>query len=97
MNTLQTITGGLVSNLLPAVTMALLLVLGGLMSLIYAFWGALKLYAHISGKSSGWVSYKVGRVFGDLVYEDGYRKYKSGRDKAALTASYRARYNNSKP
>ena len=92
MNTLTSITGGLTTNLLPLVMSAVLSILGLLTALVFAFWGAMHVLALLSGKPSGWVSYKVGRVFGELVYENRYEKYVASRRQAEQRQRYRQRY-----
>lgn len=97
MTVLSSIVDPLISAILPGITAAVLTVMGALLTLVVGVWGSLHLIARIRGKDSAIVFYQMGRLFGDLVYEDGYRKYKAGRDKDALNASYRARYNRTKP
>ena len=71
---------------------ALLGLLGLLLTCIVSVWSALHVYAFFKGVSSDWVTFKVGRLFGELVYEDRYQKYKARRERFAQNARYRARY-----
>lgn len=91
MNTLSAITGGVITQYGDILT-ALLLVMGFLVSLVYAVWGVLQVVAMLTGKSSADVSQKMGRIFGELVHEDQYAQYASARRKADVNQRFKDRY-----
>jgi len=82
------LSGILLTSILPG----LLSVLGAIVGLVFASWGVLKVYALLSGQSSTDVAYKIGRIFGDEVYEGQYDKYKSQRALRERRDSFSARY-----
>lgn len=92
MNTLSTITSGLMAEILSSILPAILGLLGLLVTMVFGTWGVLKVYAHLTGKSSADVSYKVGRIFGELVDEERYSEFKSKRSAYDRRARYEQRY-----
>lgn len=61
---------------------AALSILGLLLVFVVAVWGLLHVYAHLTGESSSAVFYKVGRIFGEDVYENRYERYRARRDRS---------------
>lgn len=92
MNTLQNITGGLVSTLLPAVMSALLTVLGFILTFVASVWGVMRVYDLISGNEGPGLAYKMARIFGELSYEADYRDYAKRRDMEARLGNFEDRY-----
>lgn len=92
MNTLGTITDGLTAYLLGSVLPGLLLVLGSIMLLVFSAYGVLMVIAHLKGQSSASVAYKIGRIFGEEVYENQYEAYRAKRRHRERQDSFRSRY-----
>lgn len=92
METLSTISGGLTAYLLASVLPAVLSLLGLIVAMVFGAYGALMVYAQLSGKTSKDVFYKLGRVFGEEIYDNEYQNYKSKRRRREREDSFRRRY-----
>jgi len=79
--------------LISEVTSALLILIGAILTLIVSVWSALQIYAYFKGVGSNWVTYKIGRLFGEFVFEKRYRGYAAKRDRALQNLKFKARYN----
>ena len=89
-----------VGQITSSLTPALLVVFGALLLLVVTVFGYLKLHAQFTGQSSNDVSYKMGRIFGALVYEADYDKYKERRERSEMNrernAGFSRRYRREK-
>lgn len=92
MNTLSSITGGLTAYLMSAVLPGLLTVLGLIVAMVFAAYGVLHVYAHLKGEGSSSVFYKLGRVFGEEIYQQEYQTWKKKQERRDREDSFRRRY-----
>lgn len=92
MSLLSTVTDGAVSSITGSLLPALLTLMGAILFFIVSVWAMLQIMAHIRGLPSESVFYKMGRIFGDLVYEERYQKFKSKQRNIEQLESFRKRY-----
>lgn len=92
MNTLSTISAGLTGYLLSSILPGILAILGLMVAMVFAVYGTLLVYAHLTGKSSKDVFYTMGHVFGEEIYESQYDRYKAKRRDRARRDIFRQRY-----
>lgn len=92
---LDVVTAATSTFIVESIMPAMLAVLGAIVLFVFAVYGVLHVYATISGKSSKDVFYKLGRVFGEEIYNDGYDKYRAKRRDRERQESYRDRYDRS--
>lgn len=86
------------SNIAGSVMPAVLGVLGLLLAFVFVVWGACYVFAILQSAPNPRQSaaYKVGRMFGSLVDDYRYSKYKSRRSSYQANARYRERFKKEK-
>lgn len=93
MSLLAPIVDAAVTQITGVILPALLLVMGAITVFIVAVYGVLHLYVRFRGGSRpGFVGYTMGRLFGSLIYENEYQKYKAKRDGHASGRDRQARF-----
>lgn len=88
-------TSLLVTSVMPVVDQvfsAMLSLFGAVVTAVIAVWVALRFYAYLSGKESSWVTYQVGRLFGELIHENRYQEYSAKQRKRDTNEVFRDRY-----